>query len=484
MKKMGMMCMMVTCLAMPSLSSEVPSTLGIYLNCPEQEAERIKEDLKDAEKLRAFMEKIVGSLDSDFRRTPFMMKAFQHKFGVNDGRMQTALTNIIRKESEISSKSGEKDYHNPNLLGAIRWLGCCADAEGKKLLHSIITDKAKDISSRMTAAFTYLRCADAQEFGDAFDCFFADANMWTVSYTEPYRLVMLVYEEAEGNPKKREAIVATMSAKLAKDERAFAEADLLLAARSKEYAESPQRKAALERIEKQQVQKAHLLVERLKAELAADSTLDMAALRAKAIYAAIIAANEERAPVGLGPVWPKAGRTWEKKENVYDIHDMEFDNSSDYFWVLYDGENIGTDQWCPSALPLSWPLLVNGKVPAKEWAGQLLSDTTAWTIAGNLTSDMPVCIPVIVSRNVDPASLIPGEGDLKAQRVRPSKEFTTPFGDDGFVVVQKGGGVSVISWKDASLYTIYQGADIQEVRSALQKIMYLTPRKNDGNPPK
>ena len=169
---------------------------------------------------------------------------------------------------------------------------------------------------------------------------------------------------------------------------------------------------------------------------------------------------------------------------MYYISDMTFDNSSDYFWVLYNEENIGTYQWAPFVVPLSWPSFINGRVPASEWAGYLLSDTNAWTIAGNLTDDMPDGIPVIVSRNVDPASLIPVEGDLTAQRVRPSKDFATPFGDDGFVLVKKGGEVSAISWKDASLHTLYQGADIHAVRSALQKVTYLTPRKDGGNPPK
>ena len=56
----------------------------------------------------------------------------------------------------------------------------------------------------------------------------------------------------EGDTQTREAIVSAMSAALAKEANTnvFARVDKLLAERSKEYAESPQRKAALERMNK------------------------------------------------------------------------------------------------------------------------------------------------------------------------------------------------------------------------------------------
>ena len=65
-----------------------------------------------------------------------------------------------------------------------------------------------------------------------------------------YRAAIRAHDKAEGDAKTREAIVTMVSAALATEEdgTAFDETDKLLAERSKEYAESPQRKAALERM--------------------------------------------------------------------------------------------------------------------------------------------------------------------------------------------------------------------------------------------
>jgi len=81
--------------------------------------------------------------------------------------------------------------------------------------------------------------------------FFADDMKDTFNrYSNLYVYAMNVYEEAEDNPDKREVIIAVMSAALAKEENefAFSKADKRFAEQSKEYAESPQRKAALERM--------------------------------------------------------------------------------------------------------------------------------------------------------------------------------------------------------------------------------------------
>jgi len=199
--------------------------------------------------------------------------------------------------------------------------------------------------------------------------------------------------------------------------------------------------------------------------------------------------------LGLGSVWPRAGEG--KAEGAEKDPIMQyFENSSDYFWVLLDGETEHTEEWAPYVSRLDWRHFAGGGVPPKQRAGRLTAENNIWTIAANVTEDMPDHIPFIVSRNVDPASLIPHDGDLKAQRIRPSPDFKTPFGDKHFVVVLKGGAIRHLSGKNANLHTLYKGrweegedgrkqewnadADpapqlIQALQSAFQKIRYLAP---------
>ena len=65
-------------------------------------------------------------------------------------------------------------------------------------------------------------------------------------------------------------------------------------------------------------------------------------MRAKDIYVAISAANTEREPLGLPPVWPKTG---EQTEAGDDLAQMTFKNSTDYFNALYDAEQCKIQGW-------------------------------------------------------------------------------------------------------------------------------------------
>jgi len=202
----------------------------------------------------------------------------------------------------------------------------------------------------------------------------------------------------------------------------------------------------------------------------AESSMNRAASRARDIYVAIVCANTEREPLGLGDVWPKAGK---KKEGNVDVPEMRFENSSDFFSVLLDGENMNTPNWAPYVCGLDWTKFAGGGIPPKVGAGRLTAENNIWIIAANITDEMEDIIPFIITRNVDPASLIPKEGDLREQRIRPSPDFKTPFGDEGFIIVRKGGSILKCPWgEDANLHTLYQG---QKVRDAFQKIKYLTP---------
>ena len=200
------------------------------------------------------------------------------------------------------------------------------------------------------------------------------------------------------------------------------------------------------------------------------------ASRAKDIYVVIGRTITGCDGLTFEPLWPKSGKPMEDAKDM-DILDMTFANSSDYFTVLYDGENYGMPEWTPYSNEFDYSKCAGAGVRSKTGGGRLTAENNAWTIAANITGDMPDIIPFIVSRNVDPSSLIPREGDLRQQFLRPSK-YMTPFGPNGFLLIRKGGGIYKSTWEYASLDRLYQGAnkeELQAIRDAFEKIKYLEP---------
>ena len=259
MKKTSVMCMMVVCLATQGFSSRVVTELDLYLATPEQEVEGLQRVLKDPAKLRECMVRITSSLNpTSYTR----IDEFKQRFAVSDKAMQTALLDIIR---EASAKTGWKRSQLGDALDiriadmqlipwSIRCLKLCADAEGKKFLMGIATDAEKDSDFRWTAISSYLIRADAQETQETLTRFLVGDMRATLTlpYHGLYSTAILMYDDAEHSPQKHKAIADALTAALAqeKEKEAFTWADKNLAERSKEYAESPQRKAALERMSK------------------------------------------------------------------------------------------------------------------------------------------------------------------------------------------------------------------------------------------
>ena len=194
--------------------------------------------------------------------------------------------------------------------------------------------------------------------------------------------------------------------------------------------------------------------------------------RAQDIRTAIETANAARAPLGLGSVWPKTGP---QTGTSGDIGDMRFENSSDYFTALFDGMRFGAPDWTPYASGCDYIKCAGGGVPAKMEAGRLTAQNNAWIVAANVTDDMPDSIPVIVSRNVDPASLIPRDGDLRKQYVRWSDGFRVPFADKGLIIVCKRGTISYGQYCELSGLYGTNTQELQRVRAAFEKVKYLTP---------
>jgi len=225
-------------------------------------AEHLREDLKDKEKLRLCVARLVSSPLRSV--TTERVEEFKRKFGVSDEAMLVELMDIIR---EGSVKAGWTKHRpgdakntyvsvNAHLSQAILWLGFFsgADAEVKSLMMDIATDIAMDCEFRSLAVGSYMSRANVQETRDAVARFLADDMQMADGFyrRRVYHAVTWAYDKAEGDTQTREGIIAVLSAALVKEEdkNAFAEADKFLAERSKEYADSPQRKAALERMNK------------------------------------------------------------------------------------------------------------------------------------------------------------------------------------------------------------------------------------------
>ena len=106
--------------------------------------------------------------------------------------------------------------------------------------------------------------------------------------------------------------------------------------------------------------------------------------RGRDIYVAIIGANTEREPLGLGSVWPKTEKEDGTDSSDKDIAAQTFTDSSKYFYYLVDGENIGKDTWSPYVAGLDYSKLAGAGVSAKSGSGELKGENNMWCIGGNI----------------------------------------------------------------------------------------------------
>jgi type II secretory pathway pseudopilin PulG len=126
------------------------------------------------------------------------------------------------------------------------------------------------------------------------------------------------------------------------------------------------------------------------------------AARGRDIYIAITSANTDREPLGLSSVWPKS---IPPTTNVADISKMNFTNSTDYFWALYDGDHLGTDQHDPYVKSFDFSKLSGAGVPVHQGQGRLKPKNNLWTIAKNVRDEMEDIIPILMTRNLAAESL-------------------------------------------------------------------------------
>ena len=184
--------------------------------------------------------------------------------------------------------------------------------------------------------------------------------------------------------------------------------------------------------------------------------------RGKDIFVAIIGANTEREPLGLGNVWPKtqldAGQT--ATGSNPDISEETFSSSSKYFYKLLDGEHLGSDEWSPYVAGLDYSKLAGAGVTAKSGSGELTDQNNMWVIGANVRDEMEDIIPILITRNFNCAKLYKDLQDgTSTERISSwtSDAYKSPFSNKGFVMVRKGGAIFKARDKYVTVRVIYQG---------------------------
>ena len=221
----------------------------IYEYTDEQIA-RERERCKNSEVLK-------GDLASAFIMDNYLwddeIPLYKEKFGITDDTLRTALMGIyeevqhVGKEPFLEDEPEKITDDKRRLWCSLIWLGYCADKSTKEFLMKVATDKTKDKVFRSQAIRAYLRNATAKEF-DWVTSLLADKSQDT-SYI--YGMSIREYDRADGDTKRRKAIASVVSAALAKEEDKyiFNYLDKDFAERDKDYANSPQRRAALQRLD-------------------------------------------------------------------------------------------------------------------------------------------------------------------------------------------------------------------------------------------
>lgn len=202
--------------------------------------------------------------------------------------------------------------------------------------------------------------------------------------------------------------------------------------------------------------------------------------RGRDIYVAITGANTEREPLGLGNVWPKSVKEEGTDSSDEDIASLAFSSSSDYFYELLDGENIGSESWAPYVAGLDYSKLAGAGVSAKSGTGQLQGVNNMWCIGGNIRDEMEDIIPILVTRNFDCAKLyadLEDATDAKKIDSWSSSTYKAPFSNKAFVMIRKGGAIFKARDKYASVRVIYQGQSFKTTISGSSnaQLTYLGP---------
>ena len=202
--------------------------------------------------------------------------------------------------------------------------------------------------------------------------------------------------------------------------------------------------------------------------------------RGKDIYVAIVSANVDREPLGLPSLWPK---TCVPNTNYPgDVSSRIYTTSSDYFYELYDGVNLGNDLHDPYVKGFDYCKLAGAGVPAKKGGGKLSSANNLWIIAANITDQDDDRIPFLITRNVDVKEIerVVNQGLKESdfnKEITFSKVYRSPFNSKEFVAVRKDGSskISGHRFKIQNLGELFGNKELPPRDPSKPPIVYLMP---------
>ena len=206
------------------------------------------------------------------------------------------------------------------------------------------------------------------------------------------------------------------------------------------------------------------------------ATMTSVKSKGRNIYMAIVAANTEREPLGLGNVWPKTKSTTDDSE---DINGKGYSSSTDYFWALYDGDNITAEDHQAVAEDFNLSMLAGAGVAAHTGTTKLMEENNMWSIGANIRDEMNDIIPVLVTRNCDCTELYSKLEKANNQKMtKMGKTYSTPFSNKGFVVVRKGGAAMDFKPRYSTPRVIYDGQtfDVSQSSESMDAFTYLGPK--------
>lgn len=203
------------------------------------------------------------------------------------------------------------------------------------------------------------------------------------------------------------------------------------------------------------------------------------AARGKDIFVVIAAANTEREPKNLPPLWPTTYLA--TTNHPGDISSKIFKTTSDYFFELYDGPNVGTEKHDPYIKGFDYSKLAGAGVPAKSGGGKLDAQNNMWIIAANITDQDDDRIPFLITRNVDVKEIerVVNHG-LKASEFKigidlGKGQYMAPFSNKGFAAVFKGGTTFNLKKRTVTLGDIFKNKELPPRDPSKPKIVYLMP---------
>jgi hypothetical protein len=197
------------------------------------------------------------------------------------------------------------------------------------------------------------------------------------------------------------------------------------------------------------------------------------------IVVAIKEANEKRATQGFPPIWPKTFLAY--TNHLDDISAKAYQASSDYFYELYDGSNVGSHKHHPYIKGFDYSKLAGGGVPVKSGTDKLESANNMWIIAANITDEDDPRIPLLITRTVDIKEIerVVNQG-VKASdfdtRLTFSETYHSPFAHKEVVFVYKGGKYSVMMMGSArNLGALFNNKELPPRDPSKPPIVYLMP---------